>query len=74
MSSRVAIVVGAGGELGRSTAEKLAAAGFTVVGVDRSEQGLKELPGGIRRGRAGYGAMQLAGDGVFGPPRRFPAI
>ena len=45
---RVAIVVGAGGELGRVTAEKLAAAGFTVVGVDRSEEGLKELPGGIR--------------------------
>jgi len=37
---RVAIVAGAGGELGRATAEKLAAAGFTVAGVDRSEQGL----------------------------------
>ena len=49
MSGRVAIVVGAGGELGRATAEKLAAAGFTVVGVDRSEEGLKELPDGIRR-------------------------
>jgi NAD(P)-dependent dehydrogenase (short-subunit alcohol dehydrogenase family) len=48
MSERVAIVVGAGGELGRATAEKLAAAGFTVVGVDRDEEGLKELPGGIR--------------------------
>ena len=48
MSERVAIVVGAGGELGRATAEKLAAAGFTVVGVDRSEEGLKELPDGIR--------------------------
>ena len=46
---RVAIVVGAGGELGRATAEKLAAAGFTVVGTDRSEDGLKELPDGIRR-------------------------
>jgi NAD(P)-dependent dehydrogenase (short-subunit alcohol dehydrogenase family) len=34
MSERVAIVAGAGGELGRATAEKLAAAGFTVVGVD----------------------------------------
>ena len=43
MSERVAIVVGAGGELGRATAEKLAAAGYTVVGVDRSEEGLKEL-------------------------------
>src|SRR6266550_6799931 len=49
MSERVAIVAGAGGELGRATAEKLAAAGFTVVGVDRKEQGLKELPDGIRR-------------------------
>ena len=48
-SERVAIVVGAGGELGRWTAEKLAAAGFTVAGVDRSEEGLKELPDGIRR-------------------------
>ena len=49
MSERIAIVVGAGGELGRATAEKLAAAGFTVVGIDRSEEGLKELPDGIRR-------------------------
>src|SRR5258708_40076034 len=49
MSERVAIVVGAGGELGRATAEALAGAGYTVVGGDRNEQGLKELPGGIRR-------------------------
>jgi NAD(P)-dependent dehydrogenase (short-subunit alcohol dehydrogenase family) len=49
MSDRVAIVVGAGGELGRATAEILAGAGYTVAGVDRNEQGLKELPGGIRR-------------------------
>lgn len=49
MSERVAIVVGAGSELGRTTAEKLAAAGFTAVGVDRSEEKLKELPDGIRR-------------------------
>jgi NAD(P)-dependent dehydrogenase (short-subunit alcohol dehydrogenase family) len=48
-NERVAIVVGAGGELGRATADKLAAAGFTVAGVDRSEDGLKELPDGIRR-------------------------
>ena len=47
MSERVAIVVGASGELGRATAQKLAAAGFTVVGVDRNEEGLKELPDGI---------------------------
>ena len=38
MSERVAIVVGAGGDLGRVTAEKLAAAGFTVAGADRSEE------------------------------------
>ena len=52
MSQRVAIVVGAGGELGRATAEKLAAAGYTVAGVDRSEEALKELPDGIRRDTA----------------------
>ena len=49
MSDRVAIVVGAGGELGRATAQILAATGYTVAGVDRNEQGLKELPDGIRR-------------------------
>jgi NAD(P)-dependent dehydrogenase (short-subunit alcohol dehydrogenase family) len=43
-----AIVIGAGGELGRATAQKLAAAGHTVVGVDRNEDGLKALPDGIR--------------------------
>ncbi len=49
MSERVAIVVGAGGELGRATAEILAGTGYAVVGVDRNEQGLKELSDGIRR-------------------------
>jgi 3-oxoacyl-[acyl-carrier protein] reductase len=49
MSERVAIVVGAGGELGQATAVVLANAGYTVVGVDRNERGLKELPDGIRR-------------------------
>jgi NAD(P)-dependent dehydrogenase (short-subunit alcohol dehydrogenase family) len=48
MSERVTILAGAGGELGRVTAQKLAAAGFTVVGIDRNEEGLKELPDGIR--------------------------
>jgi NAD(P)-dependent dehydrogenase (short-subunit alcohol dehydrogenase family) len=48
MSEQVAIVTGAGGELGRATAVKLTAAGFTVAGIDRNEQGLKELPDGIR--------------------------
>jgi NAD(P)-dependent dehydrogenase (short-subunit alcohol dehydrogenase family) len=45
---RVAIVVGAGGGLGQATAEVLATAGYTVVGVDRNEKGLKELSEGIR--------------------------
>jgi len=47
MSSHVAIVVGAGGPLGRATAVALAASGLTVVGVDRNEPGLAELPDGI---------------------------
>ena len=71
MSERVAIVVGAGGELGRATAEKLAAAGFTVVGVDRSEEGLKELPDGIGREAADPAAARSVVDriaAVVGPP------
>ena len=48
MSEHVAILVGAAGELGRVTAQRLAAAGFTVVGVDRNEKGLTELPEGVR--------------------------
>ena len=48
-NERVAIVAGAGGELGRVTAGKQAATRFTMVGVNRSEEGLKELPDGIRR-------------------------
>ena len=47
MSDRVAIVAGAGGPLGRNVAVRLAAAGFTVAGVDRSEAGLRDLPDGI---------------------------
>jgi NAD(P)-dependent dehydrogenase (short-subunit alcohol dehydrogenase family) len=46
---RVAIVVGAAGELGRATAVKLADRGMTVVAVDRSEAGLEGLPEGIAR-------------------------
>jgi len=46
---RVAIVVGAGGELGRVTAANLSGRGMTVVGVDRNEQGLEQLPDGIVR-------------------------
>ena len=48
MGGRVALVAGAGGPLGRATALLLAGAGFTVVGIDRSEQGLAELADGIR--------------------------
>lgn len=40
MSERVAIVADAGGELGRATAAKLAAAGYAVTGIDRNEKGL----------------------------------
>ena len=45
----VAIVVGAGGELGRATAVKLADRGMTVVAVDRNEPCLEGLPDGIAR-------------------------
>ena len=49
MSAKVAVVVGAGGALGHATSVTLAAAGLTVVAVDRNERGLAELPDGIRR-------------------------
>jgi NAD(P)-dependent dehydrogenase (short-subunit alcohol dehydrogenase family) len=49
MSARLAVVAGAGGALGHATAVTLAAAGFTVVAVDRNEQGLGDLPDDIRR-------------------------
>ena len=48
-AGRVAIVVGAAGELGRATAVKLADRGMTVVAVDRNETGLEGLPDGIAR-------------------------
>jgi NAD(P)-dependent dehydrogenase (short-subunit alcohol dehydrogenase family) len=44
---RVAVVVGAGGGVGRATALKFAARGLRVVAVDRNETGMKELPRGI---------------------------
>jgi NAD(P)-dependent dehydrogenase (short-subunit alcohol dehydrogenase family) len=47
MSTRIAIVAGAGTGLGQATALALHAAGLTVVAVDRNEAGLKELPEGI---------------------------
>jgi NAD(P)-dependent dehydrogenase (short-subunit alcohol dehydrogenase family) len=49
MSAKVAIVAGAGGALGNATAVTLAAGGLTVVAVDRSERGLGDLPGSVRR-------------------------
>ena len=45
----VAIVVGAGGALGRAVAIGLAGKGLSVVAVDRNEAGLQQLPDGIRR-------------------------
>jgi len=52
MSGPVAIVAGAGGELGRAVAEKLTVAGFTVAGIDRSAEPLKQLPDSIWRDTA----------------------
>jgi NAD(P)-dependent dehydrogenase (short-subunit alcohol dehydrogenase family) len=49
MSTPTAIVVGAGSGLGEATALALHRAGLTVVAVDRSEAGLKELPEAIHR-------------------------
>jgi NAD(P)-dependent dehydrogenase (short-subunit alcohol dehydrogenase family) len=49
MSAKVAIVVGAGGALGRATAVALAAGGLAVVAVDRNERGLDDLPDDIRQ-------------------------
>src|SRR5260370_36344216 len=47
MSTRIAIVAGAGSGLGQATALPLHAAGYTVVAVDRSDSGLNELPDAI---------------------------
>lgn len=49
MNAQVAIVTGAGGVLGKATTVALAAAGLTVVAVDRNEHGMSELPGSVRR-------------------------
>ena len=48
MRAKVAIVAGGGGATGRATAMALAATGLTVVAVDRSEAGLRDLPDGVR--------------------------
>jgi len=47
MSTRIAIVAGAGSGLGQATALKLHSPGTTVIAVDRTEAGLKALPEGI---------------------------
>jgi NAD(P)-dependent dehydrogenase (short-subunit alcohol dehydrogenase family) len=74
MTSKVAIVAGAGGPLGRAVAVALAAGGRTVVGVDRNEGGLRELPGDVRREVADTTDPAVAGQlidriaGEVGPP------
>jgi NAD(P)-dependent dehydrogenase (short-subunit alcohol dehydrogenase family) len=49
MGERVAVVAGAGGPLGRAVSVKLADTGYTVVGIDRKEEGLRQLPEGVHR-------------------------
>jgi NAD(P)-dependent dehydrogenase (short-subunit alcohol dehydrogenase family) len=49
VNAPIAVVVGAGGELGHATALALAAKGSVVVAVDRSADNLAELPDDIRR-------------------------
>jgi NAD(P)-dependent dehydrogenase (short-subunit alcohol dehydrogenase family) len=74
MSARVAIVAGAGGALGHATTAALAAGGLTVVAVDRNEQGMRDLPGGIRREVADTTDPAVVGQlidriaGEVGPP------
>jgi NAD(P)-dependent dehydrogenase (short-subunit alcohol dehydrogenase family) len=48
VTAGVAVVAGAGGELGRATSVALSSAGFTVVAVDRNERALSGVAGGIR--------------------------
>jgi NAD(P)-dependent dehydrogenase (short-subunit alcohol dehydrogenase family) len=45
----VAVVAGAGGALGHATTAVLAASGFAVVALDRSEQAMSDLPGAVRK-------------------------
>ncbi|MEY9855540.1 NAD(P)-dependent dehydrogenase (short-subunit alcohol dehydrogenase family) [Catenulispora sp. GAS73] len=49
MTERVALVVGAGGPLGRSVVDKLVAAGYRVAGADRNKDGLETLPPQVLR-------------------------
>jgi len=48
VSAKVAIVAGGGGATGRATVLALAATCLTVVAVDGSEAGLRDLPDGVR--------------------------
>jgi NAD(P)-dependent dehydrogenase (short-subunit alcohol dehydrogenase family) len=49
MSPPVAIVAGAGGELGRAVVVRLVSAGYAVAAVDRDGEKLGELPEGVHR-------------------------
>jgi 3-oxoacyl-[acyl-carrier protein] reductase len=74
MTASIAYVTGAGSGLGQATAVKLAAAGLTVVAIDRSDVGLKELPDTMRREVADATDPSVAGPLVdrlareVGPP------
>jgi NAD(P)-dependent dehydrogenase (short-subunit alcohol dehydrogenase family) len=74
VSAKVAIVAGGGGATGRATATVLAASGLTVVAVDRSDKGLRDLPDGVRREVADTTDPAVAADVVdriaaeVGPP------
>jgi NAD(P)-dependent dehydrogenase (short-subunit alcohol dehydrogenase family) len=48
VSAKVAIVAGGGGATGRATVLALAATCLTVVAVDGTEAGLRDLPDGVR--------------------------
>jgi NAD(P)-dependent dehydrogenase (short-subunit alcohol dehydrogenase family) len=45
----VAVVAGGGGALGHATIAALAASGLTVVALDRNEQAMSDLPGGVHQ-------------------------
>jgi NAD(P)-dependent dehydrogenase (short-subunit alcohol dehydrogenase family) len=49
MSPPIAIVAGAGGELGRAVVVSLVGRGYTVVALDRSKDKLDGLPEGVHR-------------------------
>jgi NAD(P)-dependent dehydrogenase (short-subunit alcohol dehydrogenase family) len=74
MSTPIAIVAGAGGELGRAVVVKLVGDGHTVVAVDRNGDKLDGLPGGVHREVADVTDPSVAGPLVdriahgVGPP------